>query len=170
VSDPIIGAFDAKEPGERKWVIPAITVLAGSSLTLLPVIFTFPILPPFGLIMLFGWRLSRPDSLPVWAPLLLGMFDDLVSGQPFGSAMLLWTVSFLVVDLLDQRLVWHDFWQDWLLASGGIATCLILGRLVASPIGAHVDTVLLLQTIVSIMLYPVVIRLIAWLDRKRTPA
>ena len=71
------------------------------------------------------------------------------------------------IDLLDQRLVWHDFWQDWLLAAGGIASCLILGRLIASPIGAHVDTVLLLQVIVSIMLYPVMTRLIAWLDRKR---
>ncbi len=170
MSEPIISLFDAKVAGDRAWVVPAVSVLAGSSITLLPVIFTFPVLPPFGLIMLLGWRLTRPDALPVWAPLLLGLFDDLISGQPFGSAMLLWTVSFLVVDLLDQRLVWHDFWQDWLLAAGAIASCLILGRLIASPIGAHVDTVLLLQVIVSIMLYPVIIRLIAWLDRKRTPA
>ncbi len=170
MSDPIIGPFDPKAIGDRSWVLPAISIMAGSSLTLLPVIFTFPILPPFGLIMLFGWRMTRPEALPVWSPLLLGLFDDLVSGQPFGSAMLLWTVSFLVIDLLDQRLVWHDFWQDWLLAAGGIATCLILGRLIASPIGAHVDTALLLQTIVSIMLYPVITSMIAWFDRKRIPA
>ena len=170
MSDPIIGQFDSASADERIWLIPALTVLAGSSLTLLPMIFTFPILPPFGLMMLLGWRLTRPDALPVWSPLLFGLFDDLVSGQPFGSAMLLWTVSFLVVDLLDQRLVWHDFWQDWLLAAGGIATCLVLGRLIASPIGAHVDTALLLQTIVSIMLYPVITSMIGWFDRKRTPA
>jgi rod shape-determining protein MreD len=167
VSEPVIGPFDAKPTGGRPWAIPAASVMAGSAATLIPVIFTFPIMPPFGLIILLGWRLTRPDSLPVWVPLLLGLFDDLISGQPFGSAMLLWTVSFLVIDLLDQRLVWHDFWQDWLLAAGGIASCLILGRLIASPIGAHVDTVLLLQVIVSIMLYPVMTRLIAWLDRKR---
>lgn len=170
MNEPTIGPFGVQPMGDRQWVVPALSVMAGSALTLLPVIFTFPILPPFGLIILFGWRMTRPEALPVWSPLLLGLFDDLISGQPFGSAMLLWTVSFLVIDLLDQRLVWHDFWQDWLLAAGGIATCLILGRLIASPIGAHVDTVLLLQTIVSIMLYPVTTRLIAWLDRKRTPA
>lgn len=170
MSDPVLGPYDANAPRQSAWTIPALSVMAGSALTLLPMIFTFPILPPFGLMMLLGWRLARPDSLPIWAPLLLGLFDDLISGQPFGSSMLLWMISFLVIDLLDQRLVWRDFWQDWLLAAGGIAATLIAGRLIASPIGAHVDTVLLLQVIVSIMLYPVISRLIAWLDRKRKPA
>lgn len=170
MSEPVIGPFDAEAPRRAPATIPALSVMAGSALTLVPLVATLPILPPFGLMMLIGWRLSRTDALPVWAPLLLGMFDDLLSGQPFGSAMLLWTVSFLVIDLLDQRLTWRDFWQDWLLASGAIGGCLIFGRLVASPLGAHVDTVVLLQIIVSIMLYPVIARLVAWLDRKRKPA
>ncbi len=170
MSDPVMGPFDANAPRQAPWRIPALSVMAGSALTLLPMIATFPILPPFGLMMLLGWRLARPDALPVWAPLLLGLFDDLISGQPFGSAMLLWSVSFLVIDLLDQRLVWRDFWQDWLLAAGAICACLIAGRLIASPIGAHVDTVLLLQAIISLMLFPLISRLIAWLDRKRMPA
>ena len=170
MSDPILGPYDANAPKQSASTVPALTVMAGSALTLLPMIFTFPILPPFGLMILLGWRLARPDALPIWSPLLLGLFDDLISGQPLGSAMLLWMISFLVIDLLDQRLVWRDFWQDWLLAAGAIAASLFAGRLVASPIGAHVDTVLLLQVIVSIMLYPVISRLIAWLDRKRKPA
>ena len=170
MSDPVLGPFDAEAPRRAPWTLPALSIMAGSALTLLPLVATLPILPPFGLMMLIGWRLARPDAVPVWSPLLLGGFDDLLSGQPFGSAMLLWTLAFLAIDLLDQRLSWRDFWQDWLLAAGAVGACLIGGRLIASPLGAHVDTVLLLQIIVTIMLYPVIARIVAWLDRKRMPA
>ncbi len=164
------GAFDPEPASALTWAIPVGSVMAGSLVTLLPLIATIAFLPPFGLMILVGWRLGRADAMPIWAPLLLGMFDDLFSGQPFGSAMFLWSATAIILDLLDQRLLSRDFWQDWLLASGGIGGCLIAGRLVAAPIGAHVDTVLLIQVLVSVMLYPVIARLCAWLDRKRTPA
>jgi rod shape-determining protein MreD len=107
----------------------------------------------------------RGDSMRVWAPVLLGFFDDMVSGQPLGSAMLFWTMCVLAIDVLDTRLVWRDFWQDWLIASGAIGFCLIAGRLVASPFGAHVDTALLLQISTSAALFPLIYRLCAWFDR-----
>lgn len=165
---PIRGPFDADEPGFIVRAAPALTVMAGSLVTILPIITNFPFLPPFGLTVLLGWRLAREDALPIWAPLPLGLFDDLLSGQPFGSAMLLWTVSILVIDLLDQRLVWRDFWQDWSLAAGAIAFCLIVGRLVATPLGAHVDTILILQTMLSILLYPLIAQFCAWVERIRS--
>jgi len=117
--------------------------------------------------MLLAWRLHRPDLLKPWAPVLLGFADDLISGQPMGSSMLFWTVSFIAIDVLDTRIVWRDFLQDWLLAAGAISLCLIGGRLVAAPLGAHVDTVLLVQVLVSIALFPVLSRLVARLDGKR---
>ncbi|MBX9797734.1 rod shape-determining protein MreD [Sphingomonas sp.] len=164
------GPFDPEPTPLIETVQPALSVMAGSLVTLLPVIAAFPFLPPFGLLMLVGWRLARVDALPIWAPLLLGLFDDLLSGQPLGSAMLLWTVSFLTIDLLDQRLMTRDFWQDWLLGAGAVGASLIAGRLFATPLGAHVDTLLLLQILVSIMLYPLVAQLVAWLDRERISA
>lgn len=138
---------------------PALSVLGGSALTLWPIIASVQILPPFGLLMLLGWRLTRAESLRVWAPLPLGLFDDLVSGQPLGSAMVLWTLCFIMIDLIDQRVVYRDFWQDWLVAGGAIGACLLLGRLVASPIGAHVDTILLFQVAISALLFPLAVRL-----------
>jgi len=164
------GPFDP-EP-ETIWpsVKPAVTVMVASLLTLAPLVASFPLLPPFGLLMLLGWRLAREEALPVWSPLLLGMFDDLLSGQPLGSAMLFWTLAFIAIDLFDARLVARDFWQDWLLAAGGIAGVLLFGRLVAVPLTAHVDTLLLLQIAVSVMLYPVAALIVAWLDRERSPA
>jgi rod shape-determining protein MreD len=145
------------------WMAPLTTII-GSLVTILPMVATVPFLPPFGLLMLLAWRLLRPNVLAPWAPVLLGLFDDLVSGQPIGSAMLLWTFCFLVVDVIDTRLVWRDFWQDWLIAAGAFGFCLIAGRLIASPLGAHVDTALLLQIIMCAALFPLVTRLCARLD------
>ncbi len=147
--------------------IPIASIIAGSLLATVPMIATFPVLPPFGLIVLLAWRMLRAETVPLWSPLAFGAFDDLVSGQPLGSAMLLWTVGFLVIDLLDQRLVSRDFWLDWVLAAGSIALSLIGGRLIATGLAAHVDTLLLLQVVVAVLLYPFVARLVAWFDRKR---
>lgn len=150
----------------RAWLAP-LTVVLGSMVTLVPVIATVPFLPPFGLLVLLGWRLHRFDSLAVWAPVPLGLADDLLSGQPLGSAMLLWTLCFIAIDVIDTRLVWRDFWQDWLIASGAVGFCLIAGRLIAAPFGAHVDTALLLQWCACVALFPLISRLCARFDRKR---
>ena len=154
----------SEKPPRAVWLAP-LSVMLGSLMTLVPVVAVVPFLPPFGLMVLLGWRMLRGDSMRVWVPVLLGLFDDLVSGQPLGSAMLLWTLCVLAIDVLDTRLVWRDFWQDWLIASGAIGFCLIAGRLVASPFGAHVDTALLLQILASAALFPLIYRLCAWLDR-----
>jgi rod shape-determining protein MreD len=84
--------------------------------------------------------------------------------------MLLWTLCFFMIDLIDHRLVFRDFWQDWLIASGALGFCLLGGRLIASPIGAHVDTVLLLQFAIAALLFPLVAQFCIWLDRKRRGA
>jgi rod shape-determining protein MreD len=148
------------------WLAP-LSVVLGSMMTLLPVVATVPVLPPFGLMMLLGWRLVRGDSMKVWMPVPLGFFDDMLSGQPMGSAMLLWSAAVLMIDILDTRLVWRDFWQDWLIASGAITFVLVAGRLIASPFIAHVDTALLIQILVSAALFPVIARFCAWLDRDK---
>ena len=130
--------------------------MAGTLLTILPFVTTFPYLPPFGLLVLLAWRLRSPDILPVWAAAPLGLFDDLFSGNPLGSAMSLWTVTLIAIDVVDSRLVWRDFWHDWLVAGGAITAFLIGARLAATPVSAHVDTVVLVQIIISLLLFPLV--------------
>lgn len=161
---PLSRTEDRARPG---WFAP-VTVMIGSMVTLLPFVATFPFLPPVGLLMLLGWRLQRAESIKVWVPALLGLFDDMVSGQPIGNSMLFWTLCFLAIDVLDTRLVWRDFWQDWLIAAGLMGFCLIAGRLVAVPFSAHVDTALLLQIVVCAALFPVVASFCGWLDRNAT--
>ena len=163
-------AMDAADIELRaRWLAP-MTIMAGSLVTIIPVVASIPLLPPFGLMMLLAWRVRRPDVFRSWAPVPLGLFDDLLSGQPLGSAMLLWTLAFLVLDALDARMFWRDFWQDWVVASGVLAACLIAGRLIATPLVAHVQTALLIQIVVTIALYPVMARITAWLDPRPQPA
>ena len=159
--------FDPMLPPVQARVLPWATVVGGSLLTTLPVIATVPILPPFGLLMLLSWRLLARFALRPWAAAPLGFVDDLVSGQPLGSAVLLWSLCFIGIDLMERRLVFRDFRQDWLIASGAILFCLALGRMLAVPVAAQVDTALLVQAAATICLFPAAARLVAWIDRKR---
>ena len=154
-------------PPGRARVVPWATVMAGSLATIAPVVASLPLMPPMGLVMLLTWRLLARFSLRPWAGAPLGLFDDIVSGQPIGASMLLWSVVMIGIDLVEQRLIFRDFWQDWLIAGAAITFCLTVGRLVALPLGAHVDGVLLAQIVMSILLFPVTARLVAWIDRKR---
>jgi rod shape-determining protein MreD len=154
-------------PAGRARVLPWATVVAGSLVTIVPVIASLPLLPPIGLIMLLTWRLLARFSLRPWAGAPLGLFDDIVSGQPLGASMLSWSLVMIAIELVEQRLIFRDFWQDWLIAGGGIVFCVMLGRFVAVPLGAHVDVMLVAQIVMAIALFPLAARLVAWIDRKR---
>jgi rod shape-determining protein MreD len=110
----------------------------------------------------------RPGLLPLWAGLPLGAFDDLFSGQPFGSGILLFSLTLIGIETLDARYPWRGFWLDWLLASAILALYLAAAALVS---GAHVVPAELAmiapQLLLSIVLYPMVARLVALLDRAR---
>lgn len=159
--------FEPKVAGGRARAIPWLTVMAGSLITIIPVVATIPILPPFGFVMLLAWRLLARFAFRPWAAAPLGLFDDLVSGQPLGSAVLLWSLAFVAIDMIEQRLALRDYWQDWLIASGAIACCVLGGRFLAVRVGTHVDTVLLAQIVITMMVFPLAARIVAMIERKR---
>lgn len=149
---------------------PYASIAIGSLTTALPMIAQAPLLPPFGLLMLLGWRLLRPELLPVWAGIPLGLFDDIMSGQPIGSAMFLWTMVLLVTELAHLRLVWRDYWEDWVVAILSILFCIGGGMLFVRLTGGGGSPLLILpQITVSILLYPPIARFCAMLDRWRLP-
>ncbi|KQN28434.1 rod shape-determining protein MreD [Sphingomonas sp. Leaf34] len=159
--------FETKLPASRARVIPWATVMAGSLITIIPVVATIPLLPPFGFVMLLAWRLLARFAFRPWAAAPLGFFDDLVSGQPLGSAVLMWSLAFVAIDMLEQRLAFRDHWQDWFIASGLIALCIIVGRFIAVPVGAHVDTILIAQIAVTMLTFPLAARIVAAIQNKR---
>lgn len=146
--------------------VPIVSTMLASLLPLmLPVIAQGPILPPFGLMMILAWRLLRPGFWAAWAPLPLGLFDDLASGQPLGSAMLSWTIAFLAIEASERSLIWRDYLQDWFTAGLTLTGCIVAAYLFAlfaggaAPIYAIVP-----QILASILVFPVIARLCARLD------
>ena len=75
-----------------------------------------------------SWRLSKSYHLH---PESLGAFDDLFSGQPFGSAILLWSVTMIVVEAIETRFPWRGFWQDWFTAGLGALLYILLAMIVS---------------------------------------
>lgn len=149
--------------------VPAVTVLLASLITaVLPYVATAPIVPPLGFLMLLGWRLLRSDIWPVWGAAPLGLFDDLLNGAPIGTAMALWTISFIAIDLIDRRFVWRDHWQDWAIAAAAITAYLLVALAFETFAGGGTPAILLLpQIIFSILVFPIVSRIAAVFDRWR---
>ncbi len=160
--------FQPVLPPGRARALPPVTVALGSLVpALVPLVGPGPLVPPTGLLMLLAWRLLAPASLRLWAPAALGLFDDLVSGQPPGSAMLLWTLAFLAVDFVERRTMFRSFGKDWAIAAALVTAVLVAGRFLASPLRAHVAVMLGTQIVAAALLFPVAARLCAWIDRHR---
>ena len=164
---PTNRSLDDSPPFRWQDAVPAATVMLATLATLWPWIASVGMMPPIGLLLFLAWKLVRPDALPVWAGAPLGLFDDLFSGQPFGSAMLLWMLASILIDVIDQRLVFRDFWQDWVVAAVCVGFVLLGGRFLATRFDAHVDTILLVQILVSVLCYPLAASLVLRLARRR---
>lgn len=152
----------------RAQLVPYISILAGSLLPFFLMADVMPLVPPFGFMMMVGWRIMRPGFLPLWAGVPLGAFDDLFSGQPFGSGILLFSITMITLELIETRFPWRGFWQDWFTA--GFALVLyIIGAMVVSgaDLTPHLFFAAIPQIVLGVLLYPVISWLIARLDRFR---
>lgn len=148
--------------------LPWVSVMLASLAAFSPVIASAPVVPPLAFMVFLVWRMLRPNLLPLWAGLPLGAFDDLFSGQPFGSGIVLWSAAMLVMDTVDNRLLWRSFVQDWAVASLLVTAYLVLSSGIAGLAAAYpLPLVIGPQLLVTIPLYPLMTRLVALLDRIR---
>jgi rod shape-determining protein MreD len=148
--------------------LPWLSIALASLLPTLPLIASAPVMPPLGFLTLLAWRQVRPGVLPVWAGLPLGLIDDLYSGQPLGSAILMWSVALLAFDVFEARFPWRGFLLDWVLAAALAIAYLLLGVVFANTTGGSTPLVALIpQAISTVLLYPLVGRMVALLDRLR---
>lgn len=148
--------------------MPWITIILGSLAPLLPIIAAAPILPPVSYMLLVAWRLARPGLLPMWAGIVLGFIDDLFSGQPLGSAILLFSLTMIAIELLELRFPWRSFLQDWLTATVLLVCYLVSAAFLSGTDIGSIHLVLLLpQLLLSVILYPIIAKMVALLDRLR---
>lgn len=148
--------------------IPWLSILLASLVPLLPLITPAAMVPPLGFMMLLVWRLVRPGLLPPWVGVPLGGFDDLYSGQPFGCAIMLWSLALLAIEFVEARFPWRGFAQDWLVSS-----CLITAYLISCAvlsgggISGHAIAAIIPQVLLSVALFPIIGRMVSTLDRFR---
>ena len=157
----------ARREFRRQWV-PMLSTIAAIAMSVLPIVANWPIIPDFGLLVLLTWRLLRPEIWKPYHALGLGLLSDLMTGNPIGQAMLLWTAIFLALEIIDSRLGFRDYLMDWLIA----AIMLILQSLgawyIALLMGSEIRfAVLWPQLALGVVFYPVVARMVLALDRWR---
>lgn len=148
--------------------LPWIVVMLGSLSPTWPLVASAPVLPPIGFLFLVAWQQMRPGLFPVWAGLPLGLFDDLYSGQPMGSAVTLWGIAMLMLDFVELRFPWRGIALTWFVASAVIGLYLVLAQFIAGLGVGGIDPWLLLpQFGLSILAYPIIARLVGLADRLR---
>jgi len=153
------------------WRVHSIPYLSIMLASILPFVFiadVMPLVPAIGFLVLLGWRMVRPGLLPLWVGAPLGAFDDLFSGQPFGSAIFLWSLAMIAIELIETRFPWRGFWQDWFTA-GLIAVAYWMAALVFSGAAVTPELVMVAvpQALLAVLLYPIIARMVASLDRFR---
>ncbi|APE28683.1 rod shape-determining protein MreD [Aurantiacibacter gangjinensis] len=148
--------------------LPWLTIILGSLAPLLPTIALAPVVPPLGYMMLLAWRLARPGLLPMWAGLPLGFIDDMYSGQPLGSGILLFSLTMIALELLEMRFPWRSFWYDWLTAAGFLVIYLFLAALVSGADLTWMQFQLLIpQALLTVLLFPIIAKVVSLFDRMR---
>ena len=159
---------DVRRKDFRRRYVPIISTMGACLLALLPIVVSSPVVPDFAFLVLISWRLLRPELWTATTALPLGLFNDLVAGHPLGQSMAIWTITLLILDFVETRAVFRDFWMDWLLASVLILFNTFGSWVVAMMMGSRTSVIVLWpQLALSILAYPVIARLIVLLDRWR---
>jgi rod shape-determining protein MreD len=148
--------------------VPAGSVAAASLLAALPIVSSSGWYPDFGFLVLISWRLLRSDPWPAWWAAPLGLVNDLFTGFPIGLSVTLWTATMLVLDLIDRRTMWRDYWIEWGLAAVLLTTDECLQWQLAKTAGADLPLrAIVPPLIVSVCVFPMSAWLVARLDRWR---
>jgi rod shape-determining protein MreD len=148
--------------------LPAASVVAASLLSALPIVSTSGWYPEFGFLALIAWRLLRSDPWPAWWAAPLGLINDLITGAPIGLSIALWTATMILLDLVDRRTMWRDYWIEWALAALLLLFNELVERWVAGMMGAAVPIVSVAPPLlISIFAFPVAAWAVARLDHWR---
>src|SRR4051794_29596982 len=161
--------------GQAPWryaaYVPAATVVAAALLAALPIISTSGWYPDFSYLVFISWRLLRADAWPAWWAAPLGLINDLFTGYPIGLSVALWSATMLVLDLIDRRTMWRDYWVEWVLAAVLLTIDQWLQWRIAAATGARLPFWRMLPgLVIAICVFPVsawiVSRIDAWRLRR----
>ncbi|MGB3752672.1 MAG: rod shape-determining protein MreD [Parerythrobacter sp.] len=167
-SDAYGSRIDRTHSSVLVFILPIASIMLGSLLPGLFIASALPFIPPLGFIILMAWRVVRPGIFPVWIGFPLGLFDDMFSGQPFGCAIVLWSLAMIAMDVIETRFPWRNFVQDWLTVGLFVAAYIVVAALLSGGApGLPGLLALAPQVTLSIVLFPIIARGVARIDRLR---
>lgn len=163
------GARLNKGPRAGADYVPAATVVVGSLISLLPIVSATGWWPDWGLLMLVAWRLLRADAWPAWWAAPLGFLNDVIVGNPIGLSVALWAAMMIVMDMLDRRTQWRDYWIEWGIAALFVALAELAQWRIAALMGAPMPLNITAAPaiVVGILCFPVAAFLVVRIDRWR---
>lgn len=148
--------------------IPAASVVLASLASALPIISTSGWYPEFGFLMLIAWRLLRSDVWPSWWASPLGLVNDLLTGDPIGLSVAFWTAAMLMLEIVDRRTPFRDYWTEWALAAILITGAESAEWWVAGLAGAPFPYAAVMPPLLlSIFAFPIAAWVVARIDRWR---
>jgi rod shape-determining protein MreD len=168
VRDALASRRIGRGPQRLATLVPATTVVAASLLAALPIVSTSGWYPDFGYLVLISWRLLRADPWPAWWAAPLGFVNDLFTGYPVGFSIALWSATMLVLDLIDRRTMWRDYWIEWVLA--GVLITIdewLQWRVAKMAGGAPPFTAIVPPIVISVCVFPASAWLISRADAWR---
>jgi rod shape-determining protein MreD len=149
---------------------PAFVAALAVAIANLPVSFSNGILPPplLGLAVIYFWTLLRPDLVPPVLVLVIGLFEDLLSGGQPG----LWAIGYLVAyTIADRQRDAFAGLSGWGVMIGfsivmfcTAALVYVAGSLIYwrfAPLQP-----LLIQAIVTVILYPLMAAILGLIHRR----
>lgn len=167
-SDPYGSRIERRHSVTVALSLPWISIILASVLPVFVIATALPLVPPLGFVLFLSWRMVRPGLLPLWSGAALGFIDDLFNGQPFGFAIMAWSLTLLVMDIIESWFPWRSFLLDWGTAAVIIALYILLGAVLSGAVlSGPLFAALVPQLVLSTLSFPVAARAVALLDRAR---
>ena len=106
--------------GYWRLAVPGVTTLGLALAMTAPLLLPVPVMPQLALLGVFVWSAFQPGLMPPWLAFAIGLFADLLYGQPLGLDATLFTLTALFVRRFEARFGHHAHDFDWGMA-GAVA-------------------------------------------------
>ena len=148
-------------------LIPFLVALSGFLLSTVPLFPPVPVVPNFGLALVFLFALYRPTQIPPWAAVPLGAAADLLYSLPLGVnavGLPLFMAAVIWIDTNPTQLHWL---ADWAIAVPFLVGYEAFIWLLASIAGPSVPLLpFLIQGIATLAVFPLVAFLFVSVQRR----
>jgi rod shape-determining protein MreD len=148
-------------------LLPAFTILAGALVLALPIPMVMGGLPMLPLLLLVAWSGVQPRLIPGWAAFLLGLLADALTGLPLGVLGASFVGVRVLGSLAGARAGGRGLIEEWLAGAALLMAAAAFQMAALALAGSAVAPQgILVQALLSILLYPAGFWIVARVNRR----